>query len=528
MEIATVQIEPGETLLIVDDEEAPRTTLVDILDALGYTCMAASDLKQAMGLLDQHSIDLVLTDLQMPGGSGLDLIEAVRKVDDSIPVILITGYPSINSAVDAMKRGAVDFIAKPFDMETVKYNVSKALEERRLRQENKRLQADVNKAAVIEMLNRELSSRVDELTRLYKISESMTEFMEADRILSHIVHMAVETTGARRVSIMLLDQDRRTLRIRDALGVPKKIVRNTQVAVGEGIAGRVLESGRASRVVQKSEDAGSAAAGTSDFYASSSWLCLPLFIDDQPYGVLNLTDKIGRADFTPQDEQIMKVLLHRAGIKLENQALYEGIYANLVDTLNSLVTTIEAKDPYTRQHSLRVTDYAITIGKILEISSEDLEMIDFAGTLHDIGKIGVHDEILTKAGKLTDEEYNAIKQHPIVGEKIVEPLGLTPIERAIIRNHHERMDGGGYPDGLKGEEIPFQVRIVAVADAFDAMTTTRSYRDALSVEQAIEELRRHRGTQFDPDVVDAALGAIRDGLIQVEPVAQIKSIRRCA
>ena len=140
-------------------------------------------------------------------------------------------------------------------------------------------------------------------------------------------------------------------------------------------------------------------------------------------------------------------------------------------------------------------------------------MIEFAGVLHDIGKIGVHDEILTKNGRLTDDEFAAIKQHPLIGEKIVAPLGLNPDERAIIRSHHERLDGRGYPDGLAGEKIPFLARIVCVADAFDAMTTTRSYRRALSVERAVEELRKHRGTQFDPVVVEAALRAIELGLI---------------
>jgi putative nucleotidyltransferase with HDIG domain len=189
----------------------------------------------------------------------------------------------------------------------------------------------------------------------------------------------------------------------------------------------------------------------------------------------------------------------------------------MLDTLNSLVTTIEAKDPYTRQHSHRVTEYAKEIAGLLEIKEEELEMIEFAGLLHDIGKIGVRDEILTKSGKLTAEEYDAIKQHVVIGDRIAEPLGLSASERAIIRNHHEWFNGAGYPDHLAGDQIPVLARIVTVADAFDAMTSTRPYRKALSKEEAMAELSRLRGVQFDSKIVDALIAGIGNGKIMYAP-----------
>lgn len=510
--------EPPDRVLVVDDDEMARSTLVELLAVSGYPSVPAESAAAALEVMKEGGIDLVLTDMHMPGSSGLDLIEEIKRIDDSIPVILITGYPSVNTAVDAMKRGAVDFLPKPFDFNMVAHMVRKALQERRLRQENRRLQADVNKAAVIEMLNRELNSKLEELTRLYSISEAMTQFMDTDQIFDHIVQLASEVTGAQRVSVMLLDRGRKCLKFRAALGVPRDVVLKTRLMTGEGIAGQVARDGKPVRVSQRIDAPSPGDPRDEPQYDSHSFLCLPLYIGERVFGVLNLTDKLGRANFTVQDEQITMILLQKAGTKLENQALYEGIYANLVDTLNTLVTTIEAKDQYTREHSLRVTEYALEIGRILNVSEQDLEMIDFAGTLHDIGKIGVHDEILTKSGRLTDEEYNAIKMHPQIGERIVEPLGLSAVERAIIRNHHERYDGAGYPDGLAGEEIPFLARIVAVADAFDAMTTTRSYRRALSVDAALAELRKHRGTQFDPAIADAMIHALASGRITVRPL----------
>lgn len=524
MKIESIKLQNPECILVVDDDKDARTTLHDMLEVMGFLCEAAAEASTALERIHHGGIDLILTDMHMPGLSGLDLIEEVRRYDDSIPVILITGYPSLDMAVESMKRGAVDFIPKPFDFTLISHLIRKALQERRLRQENQRLQADANKAAVIEKLNRELNAKLEELTRLYSISEAFTEFMDSNQVFEHILQVASRVTGAQRASVMMLDRARRHLRIRSALDLPESVIRDTRIRIGEGIAGKVVQSGCISRAVRRRGEMENRDLIHGDFQPEGSWLSLPLYIGDQIFGVVNLSQKVGQADFTPHDEQIMQILLEKAGTKLENQALYEGIYANLIDTLNSLVTTIEAKDPYTREHSLRVTDYALRIAEVLGVGDEDLEMIDFAGTLHDIGKIGVRDEILTKAGRLTDEEFGAIKQHPQIGERIVEPLGLGEIERSIIRNHHERYDGRGYPDGLGGEDIPFLARVVAVADAFDAMTTTRSYRNALSVETAVEELIKNKGTQFDPQVVEAALSAIESGAIAVrsEPLPALE------
>jgi putative nucleotidyltransferase with HDIG domain len=197
------------------------------------------------------------------------------------------------------------------------------------------------------------------------------------------------------------------------------------------------------------------------------------------------------------------MLLKKASLVIENRALYETIYLNLVNTLRSLVSTIEAKDKYTQRHSERVTKIALLIARELRCAKEELDVIQFAGMLHDIGKIGVSDAILQKPSSLTKEEYETIKQHPIVGARILEPLGMLPHEKAIIRHHHERWDGKGYPDGLAGRDIPFLARIVSLADAYDAMTSDRVYRKGLTHEMAVTELEVNSWRQFDSAIVDA-------------------------
>lgn len=514
-------------LLVVDDEQVIRDTIEAILRHEKYECVTLPSPERAMDVVRDENIDLVLTDMHFEGSrsSGLDLINRIIQLDETIPVILVTGFPSINTAVEAMKRGAVDYLTKPFERERLLYLVAKALQERRLRQENQRLQAEVNKAAVIEKLNRELNSRIDELTRINKISEGLNDFLDTNALFEKIVQLSAEVTGGQRISVMLLDRSRHFLKIRASMGLPTDIVQNTVSSVHEGIAGLVIKR---SRPVRANEATIGSIIGKQRFgqgqYRSNSWLSLPLRVGEDIFGVINLTDKLDGSEFTHADEQIMSVLAEKAGIKLENQALYEGIYSNLIDTLNSLVTTLEAKDPYTRDHSQRVTDYSVELGRYVGLEGDQLEMLGFAGILHDIGKIGVRDEILTKNGRLTDDEYRQIKHHPAIGVKIVEPLGLVEEERSIIRHHHERYDGRGYPDGLAGEDIPLLSRIVCITDAFDAMTTTRSYRNALSVESAVAEIKRCAGSQFDPNLAQAMLDGLRDGAIPM-PTPQSEQLQ---
>lgn len=515
--IATVKTNWKGSILIVDDDPDVCRMLVDMLECEGFECDGVNTSGDALTSLARQPWDLVITDMFLAEStlSGMELIDVICRRDDTIPVMMITAFPSINHAVDAMRHGAVDFLSKPFDREILLHQVKKALQERRLRIENKRLQAEMNKAAVIEKLNRELNKRIYELTRLYAISEGINDFLDTNALFDRIASLSRDVTGAQRISLMVLDRTRRYLHIRAAIGLPKDVVTGTIVPVGEGIAGQVVQTGKAVRITEQIPDVVGETGGDRRSYRTRSWMSMPLRVGQEIFGVINLTDKLDGLNFSREDEQILQTLVEKAGIKLENQALYEGIYSNLIDTLNSLVTTIEAKDPYTREHSQRVTDYAVMLGKLLDLSDDEIEMLNFAGMLHDIGKIGVRDEILTKPGRLTSEEYDMIKQHPIIGEKIVAPLGLVSHERAIIHSHHERFDGSGYPDGLRGEQIPILARIVAIADAFDAMTTTRSYRKALPVAHALEEMRRCAGSQFDPRLVTIWCNGIERNLIQM-------------
>ncbi|MGF7186087.1 HD-GYP domain-containing protein (c-di-GMP phosphodiesterase class II) [Desulfitispora alkaliphila] len=173
--------------------------------------------------------------------------------------------------------------------------------------------------------------------------------------------------------------------------------------------------------------------------------------------------------------------------------------------IEALVRTLEAKDEYTCGHSERVAEYAIKIAKHINLAEEEINNIRLAASLHDLGKIGIKDDILNKNGPLTQEEFNTIKLHPNIGAKILQPI--APVKQLIpyIQHHHERYNGTGYPDGLSGDEIPLGAKIIAIADTYDAMTSDRPYRKALSEEVALKEIEKNSGTQFDPKLVEAWL-----------------------
>ena len=191
--------------------------------------------------------------------------------------------------------------------------------------------------------------------------------------------------------------------------------------------------------------------------------------------------------------------------------LYIDMREAHINTVAALTSAIDASDPFTHGHSFRVSRYALIIGRTLGMSSRNLEMLEYAALLHDIGKISIQNDILLKVGPLTDEEWQALRSHPNVGADIVEQLKFLKEASEIIRAHHERPDGTGYPRGLEGDDVPLGARILNVVDAFDAMTSDRPYRKALPIERVMEELRVYRGSQFDAEVTDILLRLYESG-----------------
>ena len=496
-------------ILIVDDDVDVQGTLREILIQIGdlrVDCVA--DGEAGFSLIRQGQFDLIFIDIRMPGMDGLELLRLIKRYDPSLPVIVITGFPSVDYAIQTMKEGAADFITKPFRFQQIEHIVQKQLSQKDQRSPGGAVCVPSDDQTT-ESLNGKLKSKIKELSILYSISESMSmNDLDMDQFYEKIVEMASTITGAERTSLMILDREANELRIRASRGLSQKIVLSTRVPLGSGVAGRVVSSGKPLFV--KDND-GSSMMAAKKVYKTGSYISIPLSIRGEAFGVLNVTDKGDGSHFDEGEALLLLTLARRAALNIENNLLYETLYNSLVDTLQCLVTTLEAKDRYTQRHSERVTNLATKIAKTMSCTDEEIECIRLAGLLHDIGKIGIHDAVLQKPDRLTEAEFSLVKTHPIVGENIIRPLGLLPIESAIVRNHHERWDGQGYPDGLRGREIPLLARILAVADAYDAMTSDRPYRSAKRPDKAMDELWRCRDSQFDKTVVQTFLELGRSG-----------------
>ncbi|GAH06384.1 unnamed protein product, partial [marine sediment metagenome] len=229
-------------------------------------------------------------------------------------------------------------------------------------------------------------------------------------------------------------------------------------------------------------------------YNIKQLLIVPIIIGNKVIGVINLDNVFYIKDII----NLLESFSEQAAVAINNARLYQKIQDSYFEIVKALAQAIEVKDPYTHGHSERVMQYTVLIAQKLGLPEEEKESLKYATILHDIGKIGVRGIVLNNPNGLTGEEYDEIKEHPLVGEDIIKPIELLQPIRPLIRHHHEWYNGKGYPDGLSGENIPLGARILAVADAYDAMKSDRPYRKALTEETAIQELRQGSGTQFEP------------------------------
>jgi putative nucleotidyltransferase with HDIG domain len=247
-----------------------------------------------------------------------------------------------------------------------------------------------------------------------------------------------------------------------------------------------------------------------------SLIAVPLISGSHRIGLVTIFLK-GSADVSSDVLAIISIVASATAGAIENSELVRRIEKNYFSTVEALAAAIEVKDPYTRGHSKRVTQYAIVLAERFGVSQADVTNLQYGATLHDIGKIGISEAILNKPGKLNPEEFDVIRKHPVIGDHIIERVDFLQGSRPVVRAHHERFDGTGYPDGLKDEDIPFLARIVAVVDFFDALTSDRPYRKAFSVDQTCLMIREGIGREFDPMVAKEFL-AISSSLAKTRQV----------
>lgn len=501
-------------VLVVDDEKFIRDILADFLGMEGYEVRTAEDGVAALHEISRQAYDVVISDLKMPKMGGIELLDEIAKRSPNVLTVIMTGFGTVETAIDAMKRGAYDYVLKPFKVEEVVHIIQRALEKQRLSAENLRLREAVS---------------------LYKVSEAIAASLSLDEVMATVCDTALHEIRADLVSTWLDDgeggffeRNRLVAPPRgsvlpppfdplapDAPARPEPTVANaetTQPIINEvdpesvrahlSVDPTLLEhGGRGARFFREGQGK-----------PTQSVMAVPLRAGGQSPRLIGW---ILAASFTPGrrfDEgqrKLLSIVGSRAAAAIDNARLYEDLKATFKQTIQGLARALDQLDRYTAGHSDRVAMYATMLAIKLELPAELVEIVRQSALMHDIGKIGCVLN-LNKPGKLTTEDYEMFKKHPTFGRDILEPIKFLQPLIPGVHLHHERWDAKGYPLGLGGNDIPLIARIVAVADTYDAMTSDRAYRRALPHEVAVAEIQRCSGSQFDVNVAYAFLEAIEE------------------
>ncbi len=363
------------------------------------------------------------------------------------------------------------------------------------RSERNRLREDLQRTV------RELSDTYEELTLLYQLSEDLAG-LGVDEICEKLLKEVQILFDAETVAILLLNEKERHLYTKASTGNwnPDRIIPRGN---RKSIFWRPLLKKKAITLcVTSSEKEHNELAGL------GSVLIAPLTGKKKEIGLILAANRRKRDEFFAGDVKLLRSLAFQAGLFMENAILSREVQSFLIGIIRSFVRALEASSEWTAGHTERVTGYAVAVGRLLGFSPAQIERLRICSLLHDIGKIATPDEILNKGERLSEEEWEKIRQHPVIGAEILSELrGFIDVVDCI-RYHHERYDGKGL-HGLKGDDIPLKARILAVCDAFDAMTSDRPYRRRLSAEEAIEEIEKESGRQFDPEIAEVFSGWIR-------------------
>ncbi len=367
-----------------------------------------------------------------------------------------------------------------------------------------------NNPMVVALSGRVQRDNFAQLGNVYEAGRKVTSFPGLSSVLEQVIKMTQSTLDAAAASILLFRDNNQELYFEAATGPVSTSLRQVRLNTQYGIAGQVARTGKPLIVndVVRSEKFHKIIDDTTGF-ATRSLICAPLMVNRKILGVIEVLNKRDGSNFEDPDLETAVAVANTAALAIENTRLHQTVLDAFKETVLALSMAVDEKDVYTRGHSRRVMEYSMLAGSFLTLTSEETESLEFASALHDVGKLSISAEILNKPGSLSPEEWRVVHEHPQRGAVIIQTIPFLEEAAEYVRAHHERFDGEGYPNRLHGEDIPLGARVIAVADAFDTMTTDRSYRTALSVDYAIRELNRCSGSQFCPVAVKAFISGLR-------------------
>ena len=419
-----------------------------------------------------------------------------------LQMLTILAIGAVMALISASNQGITVFIAVPvllvFPWYSIYFYVEKSAVIADAHEQLSKANAELAAA------NHSLDQKLTELRALHEIGLSLNSAQSLPSIFEQIINSVLSLVGADAAAIYLVDPHTRGLRFAAHTGLGADYVQAGQLAL-DGAALRALEEGRILLLDQEHNTPAmlstpAAKAGL------QSVAFLPFSVSGETVGGMDVSFR-SEHTFTADDVSVLKVLAEQAAVAIQNARLMDQVHQSYLSTISALAAAVEAKDPYTRGHSEVVRQLAVDTGRQLGLPAADLELLNLSALFHDIGKIGIPDSLLHKPDRLTDEEWTLMRQHPLIGERILSKIPALANIPAIVRHHHERADGRGYPDGISAKENMLAA-VISICDAYQAMVSDRTYRKALTHAAAVEELRRCAGTQFVPEIVEAFLNAV--------------------
>lgn len=353
---------------------------------------------------------------------------------------------------------------------------------------------------------------------LLEFGTRFTGVEDTSAVMEETLRALVRDTGGDIGYLMLFGDDDETLTAELAISIGQKREFPRTRRIGEGVEGFVAASGEAQMLARNARKRGPVSVNFD--YDGEAMLCVPLRRTNadgsvrQICGTLTVASCRPGSSFNERDLELAQSLAALSVVTLANESRYRNLRGSFLKSLQAMARAIEAKVPFMEGHGDRVAQVCVELGKRLGLTEDVLDDLRSGAQLHEIGKIGIPDTILLKPGQLTPEEFAALKHYPVIGYEMCKPLGLGEQVLTLIRNHPERLDGTGYPDKLKYGELPLPLRILCVADAFDAMSSYRPYRQVMDKKARQEQLNRFAGTQFDPIVVETLKGLLADGRLE--------------
>jgi HD-GYP domain-containing protein (c-di-GMP phosphodiesterase class II) len=348
------------------------------------------------------------------------------------------------------------------------------------------------------------------LEMIYEINRTVGAVTRLPQMLEQVIRMTQQTLNASAASVLLFRNNNQELFFEAASGPVGQVLRQVKLSTQYGIAGQVARTGKPLIVndVARSANFHKMIDDTTGFI-TKSLVCAPLSVNRQILGVIEVLNKRDGSVFNENDLGMVVSVATTVAMAIDNTRLHQKMLEAYKDTIFAVASVVDAKDHYARGHSRRVMEYSVRAGTVLCLGAEELETLEYAGMLHDIGKISIDATILNKPGPLSHDEWKVIYTHPTIGAELLMEIPFLEKASELVLYHHEHYNGKGYPNGFKGEEIPLGARLLSVAEAFDAMTTAHAYRTALSIDEAAAELHKCSGSQFCPIAVKAFISGLR-------------------